>query len=70
MASSATRYHVSLRTLWRTCETHKVTYTTRDEALQGAERGMDAGLVEVGCHLTPYACDRCGHWHIRNRQIV
>lgn len=70
MASTPTRNHLDLTRLRRRCETFKVTYETRQDALEGAERGMEAGSVDPGCHLTPYLCERCGHWHVRNRRIV
>lgn len=70
MATRPTRAHIDPRRLWRRCVTQKVSYDTREAALQGAEEAMDAGKVEPGCHLTPYECADCGRWHLRNRQIV
>jgi len=71
MASRPTRQHLNVaveRT--RKCVTLKIGHPTRAEALDACEAMMDAGRVEPGCHLTPYACDDCGEWHIRNRRIV
>lgn len=69
MASSPTRLKVDLDTM-RACETQKVCFRTRAEALDAAERLMHLGRVTPGCHITPYECDRCGRWHVRNRVIV
>ena len=68
MASSPTRRR--MRYVHRRCESHKVSYPTYEAALDAAERMMGKGLVEPGCHITPYECDRCGHWHVGNRVIV
>ncbi len=70
MASRPTRQHIDVARMIVKCETMKVGYETRAEALDGAESGMDAGKVDPGCHLTPYACELCGEWHVRNRRIV
>lgn len=70
MASRQTRHRVDLQTFTRTCETHKVAYATKAEALDGAERLMQMGHVLPGCHITPYVCRSCGRWHVYNRQIV
>jgi len=71
MASYPTRLRVSLRSMgFRRCESQKVGYATRAEALIAAERTMDAGQVKPGCHITPYECQDCGEWHVANRVIV
>ncbi len=70
MASKPTRLSLRTDKLDVTCETGKVSYATRDRALDGAERAMEAGRVDPGCHLTPYLCGDCGDWHVRNRRIV
>ena len=71
MGSSPTRRHVRVTDPgFRRCESQKVGYRTRSEALDGAEQSMLRDKVRPGCHLTPYRCDRCGEWHIANRVIV
>lgn len=70
MASRPTRRHFDVARLSRKCGTHKVGYQDKAQALEGAERGMLAGRVDPGCHLTPYRCGECGEWHVRNRRIV
>ncbi len=54
----------------RRCESQKVGYLTRSDALEGAETAMLKGYVSPGCHLTPYACGQCQQWHLYNRVIV
>jgi hypothetical protein len=68
MASSHTR--LRLRRVQRRCESQKVSYATYEEALDAAEHMMGKGLVDPGCHITPYQCDRCSQWHVANRVIV
>ncbi len=70
VASKPTRQKVRVDRLMRKCATFKVGYRTRNDGLDAAERGMEAGRVEAGCHLMPYECERCGEWHIRNQRIV
>lgn len=70
MASTPTRQRVRIDRLGVRCESQKICYATRALALEGAERAMEAGRVSPGCHLMPYACDRCSAWHIRNQRIV
>lgn len=70
MASSPSRLHVDPRRIQVKCVTQKHGYATREEALDGCERSMEAGKVKPGCHLTPYLCDECGEWHSYNRIIV
>ena len=70
MASSATRLHVRVDRLTRKCETMKIGYPTRDDALEACEGQMRAGRVDPGCHVMPYRCDQCGAWHTRNQRIV
>lgn len=71
MASRATRLHINLRQqLPIKCDSRKVGLPTKDAALNLAERLMDQGKVDPGCHITPYLCDRCGEWHVTNRRIV
>lgn len=71
MASRPTRQHLNVAVARAyACVTLKHGHPTRDEALDAAEKMMDAGRVDPGCHLTPYRCDDCGAWHIRNRRIV
>ena len=70
MASHPTRLRLPVSRLAVTCESLKVSYITYDAAWDAAERAMDKGLVEPGCHLTPYRCEQCGTWHVRNRRIV
>jgi len=68
MASSPTRLHLDVDHL--RCESHKVTYRTKADALDAAEALMLADRVSPGCHITPYLCQDCGHWHVWNRVIV
>ncbi len=70
MASRATRLKVRPDRLDVKCVTLKIGHATRALALDAAEAGMLAGAVQTGCHLMPYACDRCGQWHVRNERIV
>jgi len=71
MASTPTRQRVRLIAGgFRKCESEKIGYATKEEALRAAERMMDAGKVKPGCHITPYPCDRCSEWHVSNRRIV
>lgn len=71
MASSPTRWSVTERWIgYRRCESQKVSYDAKDDALTAAERMMDAGRVRVGCHITPYLCPDCDRWHVANRVIV
>lgn len=70
MASDPTRMSVRVDRLSRKCETLKISYATRAEALDGCEQAMEADRVHPGCHLMPYECDACGEWHIRNHRIV
>lgn len=71
MASHPTRQKVRLRDVGvRRCESLKVGYGSYDEALQAAELMMLEGRVDPGCHITPYACDRCPEYHVANRRIV
>ena len=56
--------------LRRTCETQKVCFDTREEALDAAEDQMREGRVSPGCHLTPYLCNECNRHHIWNSPIV
>lgn len=69
MASSPTRASVDPSRACR-CESRKVGYATYDRALDVAELMMEKGEVNPGCHITPYACDDCGEWHVANRVIV
>jgi hypothetical protein len=55
---------------YRKCETFKVGYANKSEALDAAERQMERGYVRPGCHITPYECPLCGEWHVANKQIV
>ena len=64
------RQRINVARLERRCITLKICHETRDAALAAAELQMLAGRVEPGCHLTPYLCDECHRWHLRNRQIV
>jgi hypothetical protein len=71
MGSNPTRQRLRVDRGVRKCSTFKIGFATRDEALDAAERQMEAGRVSPGCHLMPYLCDRgCGEWHIRNQRIV
>lgn len=69
MASSPTRRRVP-PTVATKCESQKIGYATRADALDAAEHTMDAGRVKPGCHIMPYLCDRCGEWHVANQIIV
>lgn len=69
MASSPTRQRVRPDDAVR-CTTQKRGYRTKADALDAAERMMQAGRVKPGCHITPYACVACGEWHVANRVIV
>lgn len=70
MASTPTRKSFDPKRMMSTCETGKATHATREDALDAAEHQMDQGRVDPGCHLTPYVCDTCEKWHVRNRRIV
>lgn len=71
MASYPTRQRVRMIAGgFRRCDSQKVGYPTKDEALTVAERMMDAGKVTAGCHITPYLCNRCAEWHVFNRCVV
>jgi hypothetical protein len=70
MASKATRLHVRVDRLSRKCETLKIGYLTRAEALDACEAQMAADRVSPGCHIMPYQCASCGAWHTRNQRIV
>lgn len=74
MASRATRTRIrgdsNLFQRLRLCQSQKVGYRTRQEALDQAEQMMAADHVQPGCHITPYACQDCGAWHVANRRIV
>ena len=52
------------------CESQKIGYASKEAALGGAEASMLKGLVQPGCHLTPYLCVQCDEWHLFNRRIV
>lgn len=71
MASSSTRLHVPIahRHL-RKCPSEKIGYPHKGAALDAAEVMMRQDRVNPGCHITPYSCDECGEWHVRNRRIV
>ena len=69
MASRPTRLKVNLDMI-RACESQKVAFPTYASAFDAAERLMQLGHVKPGCHITPYVCQDCGHWHVRNRVIV
>jgi len=71
MASSPTRMRVYAdRASSLKCLSRKVGYPTKPAALDAAERLMEQGRVDPGCHITPYLCDDCGDWHVYNRRIV
>lgn len=72
MASSPTRQRIDPQsfTAHRTCETGKVRFDFHFQALDAAEFLMDKGMVDPGCHQTPYPCQKCGGWHVGNRVIV
>lgn len=71
MASRPSRLRINLRQqLPRKCESRKFCYPTKDEALDGAERLMELGRVNPGCHIMPYQCSICGAWHVANQRIV
>lgn len=69
MASRATRLHLNVHQAIR-CDSQKVGFCSRAEALEAAENLMQQGRVMPGCHITPYECNRCGQWHVANRRIV
>jgi hypothetical protein len=70
MASSPTRQHLDVEKVHRRCESQKVCFASKAEALEAAEDMMQRGKVNPGCHIMPYACDQCGSWHVRNQVIV
>jgi hypothetical protein len=70
MASRPTRQRIRGERLARKCETLKVGHASREAALDAAEAQMREGRVDPGCHVMPYACARCGEWHLRNERIV
>lgn len=55
---------------FRRCVSQKIGFPTYGAALDAAERLMLQGRVNPGCHITPYACESCGEWHVANRIIV
>ena len=69
MASFKTRRHMDLRRV-RHCVSYKISYESKSEALNAAERAMDLGMVMPGCHIVPYECLECGRWHLANKVIV
>jgi hypothetical protein len=62
--------HVRVDRLARRCESLKIGYATRVEALDACEAQMLAGRVDVGSHVMPYQCEQCGAWHTRNQRVV
>lgn len=70
MASSPTRGTLPNPDERSRCPSYKASYQTYEEALDEAERLMELGRVSPGCHITPYQCDECGHWHNGNRVII
>jgi len=70
MASRATRQHLRVDRLAVRCESFKVSYDSRAEALHNAEQQMIAGRVARGSHIVPYLCDRCGRWHLTNEHVI
>lgn len=67
---SMKRFSANARANLPRCRSLKVSYTSKDEALTIAERMMLQDLVNPGCHITPYLCDWCGQWHVKNKMIV
>lgn len=65
---SRTRLKVSV--LARTCPTGKILYERQLEAQIQAERMMELGQVDPGCHVETYACAECRGYHVGNRFIV
>lgn len=71
MASSPTRKHLDVEHEYlQRCTTQKRGMPTKAAALDVAEQMMADGMVNPGCHITPYRCDVCHEWHVWNRQIV
>lgn len=71
MASTPTRHQFDHRRYsFSKCDSRKISYRDKEAALDAAERLMDEGRVQPGCHLTPYLCEECQSWHIANRKIV
>ncbi len=58
------------RRIERTCETGKFCYETKRQADLIAERMMEAGAVDPGCHVEAYPCPHCRGFHVGNRKIV
>lgn len=54
----------------RACATGKVCHETEAAAKVEAERKMDLGHVDPGCHLQAYKCGACHCWHVGNRVVV
>lgn len=52
------------------CTSQKVSARSYGEALSMAERMMNRGAVNPGCHITPYLCEECGEFHVWNKPIV
>ena len=67
---SRVRKKIDPQRIDRRCETLKICYLTKADALDAVEGQMLQGRVSPGCHLMPYECDQCRYWHIANRQIV
>ncbi len=71
----------STRTRWRRkrnelqwggtwCSTNKYCHLSMAAAALEAEAAMNRGQVAQGCHVEPYRCNKCGHYHIGNRKIL
>lgn len=54
----------------RVCPSGKDCFDSRDEAHTVAERLMDLGKVNRGCHVMPYRCVDCGAWHVGNQVVT
>jgi hypothetical protein len=65
--SGPTRLHVT--TPDRVCTSGKECLT-RGQADVRADRMMDAGEVQPGCHVMAYECKQCHCWHVGNKFIV
>lgn len=70
MASTKTRRHLDPARIHRRCESQKLCYVTKSEALDAAEMQMLRGAVRVGCHVVPFQCERCAYWHLRNKVLI
>lgn len=59
-----------MKSIVPTCASGKFCYETIETAALTAERMMEIGDVDAGCHVEPYPCRQCHRFHVGNRKIV